>query len=378
MDEYISFMIKVFKLRELIKFIISIIIPLIIILLVVKIVQKNVNAQETKSVNIKQVTSIIEDNIDMLKISQRKENNNILKWGKVFLDNEFGIIEEENAEEEPISTPPEETTVDNQAEESKKEEKVEQAETEITIEQIPNDVKPAYNREFNSIKINNSTEYELTDELLNPENIQINKNKVIIYHTHTCESYTPTEQYWYEGTGNYRTTDLNYSVVRVGEELKKQLESYGCEVIHDKTLHDYPAYSGSYSRSLKTVQNLIDENRDVDIVIDLHRDAIADPNYAPKIKIGNELASQLLFVIGTDKANPAHTSWGENLRFAVKTQLKANELYPGLFKPIILRNSTYNQNVAKSACIIEVGATGNTLEESLNSMKYLAKVLKEL
>ena len=73
-----------------------------------------------------------------------------------------------------------------------------------------------------------------------------------------------------------------------------------------------------------------------------------------------------------------HKNWRENLKFAIKIQEKANEMYPGLFKSIILRNSRYNQHVAKGASIIEVGATGNTLDECLISMKYLAKVLSEV
>ena len=120
------------------------------------------------------------------------------------------------------------------------------------------------------------------------------------------------------------------------------------------------------------------QNQDTDIVIDLHRDAIADETYAPKVKIGDEYVSQLMFVIGSDGANSAHKNWKENLKFAIKVQQKANELYPGLFKPIIFRNSEYNQHVAKAACIIEVGATGNTLEESMGAMKYLAKILQEI
>lgn len=50
----------------------------------------------------------------------------------------------------------------------------------------------------------------------------------------------------------------------------------------------------------------------------------------------------------------------------------------GLFKPIILRNSEYNQHITRAATIIEIGSTGNTLDESMNSMKYLAKILSEL
>ena len=72
-----------------------------------------------------------------------------------------------------------------------------------------------------------------------------------------------------------------------------------------------------------------------------------------------------------------HDNWKSNLQFAIKIQQKANELYPGLFKPMIVRNSRYNQHLGKAACIIEVGATGNTLEQCLNSMKYLSSVMNE-
>ena len=85
-----------------------------------------------------------------------------------------------------------------------------------------------------------------------------------------------------------------------------------------------------------------------------------------------------MFVIGTDGGGLEHPNWNQNLKFAIKVQEKANELYPGLFKPIILRNSRYNQHLTKAACIIEVGATGNTMEQCLGSMKYLAKVMSEV
>ena len=55
----------------------------------------------------------------------------------------------------------------------------------------------------------------------------------------------------YEMTGNYRTTDSNYNVVRVGEELSNYLRNKGFNVEHNTTYHDYPAYSGSYARSLR-------------------------------------------------------------------------------------------------------------------------------
>ena len=83
-------------------------------------------------------------------------------------------------------------------------------------------------------------------------------------------------------------------------ELENQLKLYGYNVLHDKTYHDYPSYTGSYGKSLETVQNLLTTNKDFDVVFDIHRDAIADSSYAPTVKIGDEYVSQLMFVIGTD------------------------------------------------------------------------------
>ena len=127
-----------------------------------------------------------------------------------------------------------------------------------------------------------------------------------------------------------------------------------------------------------TVENLLID-KETDIVIDLHRDAVGSSNsYAPSVRINGILAAQLMFVIGTDGGGLNHPNWNQNLKIAVKIQEKANEMYPDLFRPIIIRNSRYNQHVAKGACIIEVGATGNTLDECILSMQCLANVLEEV
>lgn len=83
-------------------------------------------------------------------------------------------------------------------------------------------------------------------------------------------------------------------------------------------------------------------------------------------------------LFGTDNGGLWHPNWNQNLKFAIKIQEKAEEMYPGLFKPIMLTKSRYNQHTAKYASIIEVGATGNTLEQCLTSMKYLSKVMDEV
>ncbi len=228
-----------------------------------------------------------------------------------------------------------------------------------------------------SIKIKNQTSYSLTEDVLNP-NITIENKNILLFHTHSCESYTPSEKYPYTQTGNFRTTDLNFTVTRLGTELQNHLKQYNYNVVHSTDYHDYPAYNGSYTRSLATVENML-KTTPSDIIIDLHRDAIGSrPDYAPTVKVGEEEAAQMMFVIGTNEGGLWHPNWQQNLKFAVKVQQKAEEMYPGLFKPIMLTQSRYNQHAGKFASIIEVGSTGNTLDQCLNSMKYLAKVMDEV
>ena len=256
-------------------------------------------------------------------------------------------------------------------------EEVQEAEIGLKTEVLKTNVPEKYTSEYNGVKIRNETDnIKLTKEMLTP-NVNINMNSILIYHTHTCESYTPTKEYSYKESGNFRTTDLNCNMVRVGDELEKYMKHYGYNVIHDRTIYD-SSYSQSYDRSLKGVAKLLEKNEDTEILFDLHRDAIGDSSYAPTVKIGEEEAAQLMFVIGSNGGGSEHANWNENLKLAIKIQEKANELYPGLFKPIILRDSRYNQQLAKGASIIEVGATGNTMEQCLTSMKYLAKILSEV
>ena len=247
----------------------------------------------------------------------------------------------------------------------------------LTTEVIETDIKPKYTNSYGMVQIKNETEFELTEDMLKPNIVFNNSKNILIFHTHTCESYTSSQGYEYQMEGNYRTTNLEYSVARVGSEFSKFLRGEGFSVIHNTTYHDFPAYSGSYDRSLTTVSNLLSENKETEIVFDIHRDSIGDSSYAPTVKIGEEYAAQIMFVIGTNGGGLEHPDWIQNLKTAIKIQEKANEKYPGLFKPIILRNSRYNQNVASGASIIEVGATGNTLDQCINSMKYLSDVLAD-
>ena len=98
----------------------------------------------------------------------------------------------------------------------------EEAQTGLQTEVVSGgNINAKYTNEYNGVQIKNESKYELTQEMLTPDIELEDKKDIIIYHTHTCESYTPTEQYQYIASGNFRTIDLNYSVSRVGDELEK-------------------------------------------------------------------------------------------------------------------------------------------------------------
>ena len=82
-------------------------------------------------------------------------------------------------------------------------------------------------------------------------------------------------------------------------ELETELKKYNIPVVHNTSYHDYPSYNGSYTRSLATVTNIL-KTTPSDIIIDLHRDAIGSrSDYAPTVKIGEDYAAQIMYVIGT-------------------------------------------------------------------------------
>ena len=364
----------VLNLKDIIKYIVKITILVTVVIGITKYLsqnQSNIKNQIQETNNKKLMTSFI--NIALPVTNTESINETSTKLAsidplKLALGMELKVINslEETKDEQLTSSESKEDAT-----------KVEQAQTGLKTEVQSSNVPNKYTTQYNGVKIKNEVKYKLTEEILKPD-ITVKKDNILIYHTHSCESYTPSEKYQYKKTGNFRTTDKNYSVIRVGNELEAQLKTYGYNVIHDESYHDYPSYTGSYANSLKTVTKLLDENENTDVVIDLHRDAIGDSTYAPTVKIGEEYAAQLMFVIGGNEGSIKHETWAQNLKFAIKVQEKANELYPGLFKLIILRGTTYNQHVTKAATIIEVGATGNTLDQTLVSMKYLAKVLSEV
>lgn len=383
--------VSVVSTKEIFKLIIKIVLFIVILVVIIGIIRYSKRNFEKTSIDTNKYLSYITDEITVM--GNLELNNKLSLNPEIILDSEFraskaitsrnmdslelsNYDEDENSkanivnENESLNQSTENVNGENLGE-------IKEVNTGVQTEVIKSTYKETYNYSVNGVKIKNETNFNLDELQLSTDNVNTDNKNVIIFHTHTCESYTQTENCKYEESGNYRTTNLEYSVSKVGDELGKYLTNYGFNVIHNKTYHDYPAYNGSYGRSLKTVSDILSKNK-ANIIIDLHRDAMNDETYAPKVKIGDEYVSQIMFVIGTDGSGLKHDNWKQNLEFAIKVQQKGNELYPGLFKPIILRNARYNQNLSSEAVIVEFGATGNTLEEATGASKYLAKVLSEI
>ncbi len=192
--------------------------------------------------------------------------------------------------------------------------------------------------------------------------------KILITHTHATESYAPTGAEIYDITAGDRNEDKQKNVVAVGRRMKEIFESYGIETMHDEVLHDAPSFNGSYAHSLNTVEDYIDEYPSLQIVFDIHRDSIVyDDNTKAKTvaKINGENVAQLMFVVGTDASGLEHPNWRENMKSAVWFQKVISEKHPTLMRHINLRKERFNGHTTGASMIIEVGTSGNSLDEAV-------------
>lgn len=341
------FNVAVLKLKDLIKFLIGMFIILLVVFFIGKILnyKPNVNMSNIENrlsfLSSSTMLQALDETIPSIKNINReyrsvaKEDDvhsekNVLKaMLKTQISSVRGLEEiEENSNSIAKNENQEKETNQTSSQDTEKKEENKIAEAGISTQIITkNPLTDKSNAQYGKVKIKNETDYVLTEEMLKPD-ITIENKNVVIFHTHSCESYTASEKYPYTPTGNYRTTNLNYTVTRVGTELENQLKNYNYNVVHSTDYHDYPAYNGSYTRSLKTVENIL-KTTPSDIIIDLHRDAVGSrSDYAPTVKIGDEEAAQIMFVIGTNNGGLWHPNWNQNLKFAVKVQEKAEEMYP--------------------------------------------------
>lgn len=197
---------------------------------------------------------------------------------------------------------------------------------------------------------------------------------VLIVHTHGTESYEADGTY--QETSPYRTMDTDHNMVSIGQRVAEILEAGGIRVIHDRSLHDYPAYNDAYANARQSISQILAENPSICLVLDLHRDAAEDENGNQKrsaVTLEGESCARLMMVMGSDKGNLSFPHWEQNLALAVKLQACLEQKHEGLCKPIQLVTSRYNQDLSTGALLIEVGTAGNTHREALAAAEHLAE-----
>ncbi|MBR1968832.1 MAG: stage II sporulation protein P [Clostridia bacterium] len=230
------------------------------------------------------------------------------------------------------------------------------------------------------IKIANSTNIKIDTAALqsNVPSFLETDFSVLIIHTHTTESYTPSEKFPFTHTDTYRTRDNNYNMVRIGNKIEEVLTKNGIKVYHSEKTNDYPSYNQSYNKSLAEAEKMIKEHSDIKIILDVHRDAI-ETSGGEEIKyvsnINGSQAASLMLVVGSNLSGLEHDNWQDNMNFALNLQSHLNSLYPTLMRPLNFRSQRFNQHLAPGAIIVEVGTNRNTLEEALLGAEYFAEGL---
>lgn len=240
---------------------------------------------------------------------------------------------------------------------------------------------------YNKVYIRNKTSHNinLKSELEQKLKFTINKNEgpqVLIVHTHTTESYMNEDRDYYTDADYSRSTDAKLNMIAIGEIFAKQLEDAGIKTVHDKTLHDYPSYSGSYSRSEKTIKANLAKYPSIKVVVDIHRDAImadSTTKTKPVTEINGKKAAQVMLVMGSQDGSVKNfENWKENFRLAIKFQQTMEVMYPGLARPLVLAAKKYNENLTTGSMLLEVGTDANSFEEAKRSAELSGGALAAL
>lgn len=193
--------------------------------------------------------------------------------------------------------------------------------------------------------------------------------QILIYHTHSQEAFVDS-----------LPGDGNSGILGAGEYLASLLrEQYGYNVIHHTACYDADR-DYAYSNSLPEIEKLLAEHPSIEVVIDLHRDAMPAERRLVMDLQGRPTA-QFMFFNGLSRTTKGEISYLENpylkdnLAFSFQMQAACNEYYPGIARRIYLKAYRYNMHLCPKTLLIEMGAQNNTEEEIHNACEPLAHVL---
>lgn len=241
--------------------------------------------------------------------------------------------------------------------------------------------------EYNGIYLRNTTqnhgEIDIAKYLNKKVQASIDKSKpaVLIYHTHTSETYELLDRDFYTNERSTRSENSAENMVRVGEEICKVLKNNGYEVIHDKTVYD-ETVSGAYDRARENISNILKENPSIQVVLDIHRDSIylKDGTRVKTVsQINGEKVAQIMITTGCEDGNVTDfPNWEKNLTFALNLQQSLVREAPSLMRPLTLAGRKYNMDLMPCALHVEIGTDANTLTEAVNSANIFGEALSKL
>lgn len=261
-------------------------------------------------------------------------------------------------------------------------------ETASTVPTIDTSMEKLKNYEYlvgNFYTVDSSTmvdEQLLNAETLLSENLKIDNTtggeKILIYHTHSQEMFADSV----EG-------DVNTSIVGVGRYLTELLEEkYGIATLHHEGVYDLVDgvldRSMAYDLAEPEITQILADHPTIEVVIDLHRDGVADDTHLVT-EVNGKQTAQIMFFNGLSRTRAngdidylPNPYIQDNLAFSLQLQIAATRKYPGFTRHIYLRGYRYNMHLAPRALLIEAGAQTNTVEEMKNAMEVLADILNEV
>ena len=207
---------------------------------------------------------------------------------------------------------------------------------------------------------------------------------VLIIHTHGTESYMENGAISYDFEKNEEfahSTTPDKSVVEVGRVLSHALFELGINNIHCEKMHDKDEYRYSYERAEETVEYYLEKYPTIKLVIDLHRDSIIKSSgeiVRPVTVVDGKPTAQMMCVVGSDWGGEENDKWERNLALALQIRKAINDEYGNVCRPPYLKSSTYNQEIAPCSILLEVGSSGNSMEEACNAVLLFADRLAEI
>ena len=233
-------------------------------------------------------------------------------------------------------------------------------------------------KDFYVIDASTSPDADLLDvDALNGYDCTIDKEsagpQILIYHSHSQEGFADSIP-----------GDASTTIVGAGEKLTRLLEEkYGFDVLHHTGVYDYPSRDDAYSNALPAIEQVLEENPTIQVVIDLHRDAVAEGTKLVTTIDGKDYA-RFMFFNGICRSTKGPITYlnnpylKENLAFSFQSQVIAESYFPGITRKIYLKAWRYNMHFKPRNMLIELGAQTNTVEEIMNTTEILAFVINEV